>query len=67
MQWKVAYLTAFNKMEQELLAKRTSLPYTAQPRDKLTLDQGDELRCPSNFVFQRAALMPPWTAEQHAC
>ncbi len=43
-QWKEAYITAFNKMEQELLAKRTSLPYTAQPRDKLTLDQGDELR-----------------------
>ena len=25
------------------------------------------LRCPSNFVFQRAALMPPGTAEKHAC
>ena len=25
------------------------------------------LRCPSNFVFQRVALMPPGIAEQHAC
>jgi hypothetical protein len=24
------------------------------------------LRCPSNFVFQRAALMPPWIADCHA-
>ena len=23
----------------------------------------DEVRCPSNFAFQRAALMPPWVAE----
>ena len=28
---------------------------------------GDAMRCPSNFVFQRAALMPPGTAEKHAC
>ena len=25
------------------------------------------LRCPSNFVFQRAVPMPPWIAEQHVC
>lgn len=56
MQWKVAYLTAFNKMEQELLAKRTSLPYTAQPRDKLTLDQGDELR---SMLETAAQKLPP--------
>jgi hypothetical protein len=24
------------------------------------------VRCPSNFAFQRAALMPPWVAEQLA-
>lgn len=56
MQWKVAYLTAFNKMEQELLSKRTSLPYTAQPRDKLTLDQGDELR---SMLETAAQKLPP--------
>jgi type I restriction enzyme S subunit len=28
---------------------------------------GRRLRCPSNFVFQRAVPMPPWIAEQHAC
>ena len=28
---------------------------------------GGGVRCPSNFVFQRAALMPPWSAEPHAC
>lgn len=27
----------------------------------------DAVRCPSNFVFQRAVPMPPWSAEQHAC
>ena len=26
-----------------------------------------DLRCPSNFVFQRATPMPPWIAERHAC
>ena len=26
-----------------------------------------KMRCPSNFVFQRAVPMPPWSAEQHAC
>ena len=25
------------------------------------------LRCPSNFAFQMAALMPPWMADRHAC
>lgn len=55
-QWKEAYITAFNKMEQELLAKRTSLPYTAQPRDKLTLDQGDELR---SMLETAAQKLPP--------
>lgn len=41
MQWKVAYLTAFNKMEQELLART---PYTVQPGDKLTEAQQQTLR-----------------------
>lgn len=41
MQWKVAYLTAFNKMEQELLA-RTS--YTVQPSDTLNESQQIALR-----------------------
>ena len=30
-------------------------------------DLSSKVRCPSDFVFQRAALMPPGTAEQHAC
>ena len=25
------------------------------------------VRCPSNFAFQMAALMPPWMADRHAC
>lgn len=41
MQWKVAYLTAFNKMEQELLART---PYTVQPSDTLTEAQQQALR-----------------------
>lgn len=41
MQWKVAYLTAFNQMEQELLART---PYTVQPGDKLTEAQQQALR-----------------------
>ena len=28
---------------------------------------GRALRCPSNFAFQMAALMPPWMADRHAC
>ena len=28
---------------------------------------GKTLRCPSNFAFQMAALMPPWMADRHAC
>lgn len=41
MQWKVAYLTAFNKMEQELLARTA---YTVQPSDTLTEAQKQTLR-----------------------
>lgn len=41
MQWKVAYLTAFNKMEQELLART---PYSVQPSDTLTEAQQQTLR-----------------------
>lgn len=55
-QWKEAYLTAFNKMEQELLAKRPAIPYSVQPRDKLTLDQGDELR---SMLETAAQKLPP--------
>ncbi len=29
-------------------------------------DRSKDVRCPSNFAFQRAALMPPWVAEQLA-
>ena len=36
--------------------ERTSLPYTAQPRDKLTLDQGDELR---SMLETAAQKLPP--------
>lgn len=40
-QWKEAYITAFNKMEQELLART---PYTVNPNDKLTEAQQQTLR-----------------------
>ena len=30
-------------------------------------DVAGEVRCPSNFVFQPASLMPPSVAELHAC
>ena len=37
--------------------------------DALRVKIGEDavMRCPSNFVFQRVALMPPGIAEQHAC
>lgn len=41
MQWKLAYLAAFNKMEQELLART---PYAVQPSDTLTEAQQIALR-----------------------
>lgn len=56
MQWKVAYLTAFNKMEQELLAKRTALPYSAQPGDVLPKAAADELR---SMLETAAQKLPP--------
>lgn len=40
-QWKEAYITAFNKMEQELLART---PYTVQPTDTLNESQQIALR-----------------------
>lgn len=40
-QWKEAYITAFNKMEQELLART---PYTVQPSDTLNESQQIALR-----------------------
>lgn len=42
MQWKVAYLTAFNKMEAELRARTT--PYSVQPGQTLTAQQASVLR-----------------------
>lgn len=41
MQWKLAYLAAFNKMEAELLARTA---YTVQPSDTLTEPQQIALR-----------------------
>ena len=44
-QWKEAYITAFNKMESELLAKQpTALPYSVQPGQTLSAEQADTLR-----------------------
>ena len=44
-QWKEAYITAFNKMEQELLSKREVIPpYSVQPGDALPKAEADELR-----------------------
>lgn len=44
MQWKVAYLTAFNKMEQELQAKRPAIPYSVHPNQTLSAEQAKTLR-----------------------
>ncbi|WP_368921339.1 Rha family transcriptional regulator [Comamonas aquatica] len=43
-QWKEAYISAFNKMEQELLSQRPTAPYTVQPGDQLTEAQQQALR-----------------------
>ena len=53
MQWKVAYLTAFNKMEQELLAKQPALPYSVQPGDVLPKAEADELRAMLETAAQK--------------
>ena len=53
MQWKVAYLTAFNKMEAGLLAQHKPLLYSIQPGDVLTLAQGDELRAMLETAAQK--------------
>ena len=44
------------------------------PNRRFKIEQGfgfllrsDDVRCPSNFAFQRAALMPPCFADPHAC
>jgi Rha family phage regulatory protein len=46
-QWKEAYITAFNKMESELLAKLEAEPritYTVGPNDTLSAAQAEQLR-----------------------
>lgn len=42
LQWKLAYIDAFNKMEAELTSR--ALPYTVQPTDKLSAEQQGVLR-----------------------
>lgn len=37
--------------------------FELEPKDEQFL----RLRCPSNFAFQGAGLMPPWVAGRHAC
>ena len=43
-QWKEAYLTAFNKMEQELQARRPAIPYSVHPNQTLSAEQAKTLR-----------------------
>lgn len=44
MQWKVAYLTAFNKMEQELLARTTRPTNPALDYDRISPAQAQDLK-----------------------
>lgn len=44
MQWKVAYLTAFNKMEQELLARTTRSANPAIDYDRISPAQAQDLK-----------------------
>lgn len=44
MQWKVAYLTAFNKMEQELLARTTRPANPALDYDRISPAQAQDLK-----------------------
>lgn len=44
MQWKLAYLTAFNKMEQELLARTTSPANPALDYDRISPAQAQDLK-----------------------
>lgn len=44
MQWKVAYLTAFNKMEQELLARNTRPHNPAIDYDRISPAQAQDLK-----------------------
>ena len=44
MQWKVAYLTAFNKMEQELLAQTTRPSNPAIDYDRISPAQAQDLK-----------------------
>ena len=44
MQWKVAYLTAFNKMEQELLARNTRPHNPALDYDRISPAQAQDLK-----------------------
>ena len=56
LQWKVAYINAFNKMEAELLAQSRATPYTVQPGDKLNAKQQATLR---ELLETNAKRLPP--------
>lgn len=44
-QWKEAYISAFNKMEAELLKQQApAIPYSVQPGDTLSKEEADTLR-----------------------
>jgi two-component system nitrate/nitrite sensor histidine kinase NarX len=73
----VAQTLTFVKMRLPLLQQAIeghdgaqALKYVGDVRGAVTQAHAslrEILRCPSNFTFQRVALMPPWIAEQHAC
>lgn len=52
MQWKVAYLTAFNKMEQELLARTTRPANPALDYDRISPAQKQDLKEIVNAIVQ---------------
>lgn len=56
LQWKLAYINAFNKMEAELLAQSRATPYTVQPGDKLNAKQQATLR---ELLETNAKRLPP--------
>ena len=65
-------LAACNRQDNATVGQKmdAAVQRTEQAAGEVKRDAGnmvDKVRCPSNFVFQRAALMPPWFADPHAC
>lgn len=62
-----AWYDEFRAQEAELKAAPQRVEQTRASLLRTRLGEALKMRCPSNFVFQQVAFMPPQRVDRHAC